>query len=59
MAFTGFYDDDVVICCVMSVSIIIGILKTSDYALNESRERTEQYYIKKLNIDIILDVVIQ
>ena len=63
MAFSaGFYDDKIlsfVSGCLGSLSL--AFLKTSDYALNESRERTESLNIilKKLNIDTIPDVVIQ
>ena len=63
MAFSaGFYDDKMssfVSGCLGSLSL--AFLKTSDYALNESRERTESLNIilKKLNIDTIPDVVIQ
>ena len=63
MAFSaGFYDDKMlsfISGCLGSLSL--AFLKTSDYALNESRERTESLNIilKKLNIDTIPDVVVQ
>ena len=63
MAFSaGFYDDKIlsfISGCLGSLSL--AFLKTSDYALNESRERTESLNIilKKLNIDTIPDVVVQ
>ena len=63
MAFSaGFYDNKIlsfISGCLGSLSL--AFLKTSDYALNESRERTESLNIilKKLNIDTMPDVVIQ